>query len=92
MRIDGINKVGSVYNKSGAKVEKLYSTTKEKDSLNISDFGKELQIAKKAVGNAPDIRRDKVDAIKNQIVSGSYNVSAEEVANKIVESYFDLKI
>ncbi|TCT14012.1 FlgM family anti-sigma-28 factor [Natranaerovirga pectinivora] len=92
MRIDGINKVGNIYNKSGVKVEKIYAAKKENDSLNISDFGRELQIAKKAVGNTPDIRRDKVDAIKNQIASGAYNVSVEEVANKIIESYFDLKI
>lgn len=93
MRIDGINKINQAYKiNSTKKVEKAKKVNNDKDSLAISDHARELQIAKKAVKNAPDVRMDKVNDIKKRLESGTYNVSAEEVADKIVDNYFDKKI
>lgn len=39
---------------------------------------------------APEIRKDKVESLKEQIKSGTYNVKSEEVAEKIM-SQFDIK-
>ncbi|WP_273321766.1 MULTISPECIES: flagellar biosynthesis anti-sigma factor FlgM [Vallitalea] len=90
MRINGIKNVNNAYKVNQTdRISKVSKVKKEKDSLAISDIAKELQIAKKAVKNAPDIRQDKVNDIKKRIQSGSYNVSAREVADKIVDSYFD---
>ncbi len=90
MRIDGIKNITNAYKSNRlTKASQISKIKKEKDSLDISDLAKELQIAKKAVKNAPDIRQDKVDDIKKRIQSGNYNVSAKEVADKMMEQYFD---
>ena len=55
-------------------------------------MGKDYQIAKNAVAAAPDVREDKVNAIKQALASGTYNVSMEEVADKLINSSFNLSI
>lgn len=88
-----MNKVTQAYKvNSTKKINRTSKVKNEKDSLAISDFAKELQTAKNAVNLAPDVRTEKIDAIKKKIASGAYNVSASEVADKIVENYFDKKI
>ena len=88
MRIEALNQVNQLYNAS--KPKKIAPAGKEKtsDMLEISQSGKDYQIAKKAVANAPDIREDKVAAIKEALASGTYNVSAREIADKMVEDYY----
>lgn len=92
MRIDAYNKINQVYNntniKSIVKTDKPGST----DSLQLSQVGKDYQIAKQAVKNAPDIREDKVNSIKARMASGTYTISSEEIADKIIESYFSARI
>lgn len=90
MRINGITNAGNVYNTK--KVNKAYSSSSvptSKDTLAISDFAKELQIAKQAVLNTPDVRQDKVDEIKKQMEAGNYNVSASQLADKLLKKYFE---
>ena len=41
------------------------------------------------LAHVEDIRMDKVNDIKRRMESGTYNVTGEEVANKLVENYFD---
>lgn len=90
MRINGIKNMNNAYKANRAnRTSQTSKIKKEKDSVAISDLAKDLQIAKKAVKKAPDIRQNKVDAIKKRIQSGTYNVSAKEVADKIMEHYFD---
>ncbi|MCT4596757.1 MAG: flagellar biosynthesis anti-sigma factor FlgM [Vallitalea sp.] len=90
MRIDGIKNVNQAYKVNSAnRISKMAKVKKDKDSLALSDMGKDLQVAKKAVNNAPDIRYEKVNNIKKRLQSGTYNVTAKEVADKIVDRYFD---
>lgn len=63
-----------------------------KDTVEISKQAKELQVAKNAVKQSPDIRQEKVEAIKRQMATGTYDVSNKEVASKIVDSIFDTRI
>lgn len=92
MRINSINKVDQIYRKTSAKNNAASTKKTTSDRIEISTMGKDLQIAKKAVSEADDIRWDKVNDIKKRMQSGTYNVSCEEVAEKIVESYFDTSI
>ncbi|MDA3847544.1 MAG: flagellar biosynthesis anti-sigma factor FlgM [Vallitaleaceae bacterium] len=90
MRINGIGNVNELY-KPG-KSTKTYdakSVSGGKDSLAISDFAKDLQVAKQSVKSAPDIRQARVDDIKSQMEAGKYNVSASQVAEKLVNKYFE---
>ncbi len=88
MRIEAYSQIQNLYNvsKPAAKTESNV-TADFKDKLHISESGKDLQVAKKAVSEAPDIREDKVAAIKSAYESGLYNVSANEFAEKVMSSY-----
>lgn len=87
MRIDAYNQVSQIYKTSG-KVKTTKSTASSgKDKLEISDFGKAYQVAKKAVEQAPDVRSEKVADIKARIQNGTYNVTSESFADKLLQSY-----
>ena len=87
MRINGINAVSQVYNAN--KTKKAYgasNTANSKDTVALSDFAKELSIAKTAVNQTPDVRQARVDELKQQMEAGTYNVSANQIADKIISS------
>lgn len=89
MRIDAFNKVSQLYQANSTKKIASANAVNKNDRVEISRMGKDFQIAKQAVANAPDIREDKVAALKQKLASGNYNVSAEELADKMVESCFN---
>jgi len=89
MRIDAFNKVSELYKTSHVK-----STTKAKDSsfsdsLEISQTGKDYQVAKQIVARTPDIRETKVNDIKQRMEAGAYNINIEDVADKLVDNFFE---
>ncbi len=85
MRINNMSNVSSLYNTTKAKkAYKQESGKGPKDSVSLSSFAKELSVAKRAIDASPDVRQDKVYAIKEQIKEGTYNVSAEQVAERIL--------
>ena len=55
------------------------------DALNISGESKLKQRAVQALKQSPDIRTDKVNALKESISAGTYTVSNDEVAERINE-------
>lgn len=88
MRIDAFNKVSQLY-----KTNNVKSTAKSKgssfsDTLEISQTGKDYQVAKQVVARTPDIRETKVNDIKQRMEAGAYHVNIEDVADKLVEEYF----
>lgn len=89
-----ISKLLGTYNsnKSGKKDGVANAKGNSKDSITISPQAKDFQMALKAITNAPDIRTDKVEEISRAISSGTYNVSKEDVAEKILQgSVFDIR-
>ena len=89
MRIDAYMQVSKLYNASKPKCTMKAENTGASDTLEISDFGKDYQIAKQAVKNAPDIRESKVQDIQKQMAAGTYHVSIEEVADKLADKFLD---
>lgn len=89
MRVDALNQVSQLYQqtkpKKVAKTDKSYA----KDELQISRAAQDYQIAKNAVSEAPDVREDKIAEFKEALASGTYNVSSQEIAEKMVNKYFD---
>lgn len=85
MRIDAYNAISQVYQTS---VSKTAGKNKGKgalsDSLHISGMAKDYQTAKSAVVAAPDIRQEKVAEIKAMMEKGTYSVSNEALAEKIL--------
>ena len=86
MRIDSMNQVSQVYRMNRPKKINTAYQASFNDSVEISQLGKDIQIAKKAVGAAPDIREDKVAAMKAAFASG-YSVSDSDLADKLCESF-----
>ena len=85
MRIEAYSQIQQVYGTS--KVNKSTKTQKSggaSDSLNISSIGKDIQIAKKAVKEAPDVREDVTARLKKAIQDGTYDVSGEDFADKLL--------
>lgn len=89
MRIDAYNKVSQIY--STSKVNKVKKTggSSFSDKLEISQTGNDYRTARQVIDQIPDIREDKVNDIKNRLESGTYNINMEEVAEKLVNRYFD---
>ncbi len=57
------------------------------DKLQISGLGKDIQTAKKAVAAAPDVREDVISSLRDKIQDGSYEVSGDAFADKLLEKY-----
>ncbi len=51
----------------------------------MSAKAKKIIELKGLIDQLPDIRRDKVDAIKKAIDSGNYNIDSQKTAQKILE-------
>ncbi len=89
MRVEAVNQISQIYKPAGAKKYSKQGSVTNKDAYEISQSAKDYQVAKNAVANSADVREDKVAQLKEALASGSYNVSAQEVAEKIVSNYFD---
>ena len=84
MRIDAYNAVSQIYKTSSySKNNKV--VTKENDKYEISDTAKLYQVAKSAVASTSDVRMDMVNDVKARIQAGTYNISSEDVADKILD-------
>ncbi len=56
------------------------------DRVDISGTSKEIADIMSAVNQLPDVRNDKVQAIKQSIDAGTYSVDAGKVASSIINS------
>ena len=87
MRIEGMSQVAQLYsNNSVAKTERK-KVEAEKDKVHISQAGKDYQVARKAVSEAPDVREDLVASIKSRVDAGTYEVSGDAFAEKVIARY-----
>ncbi|MGE5390243.1 MAG: flagellar biosynthesis anti-sigma factor FlgM [Deltaproteobacteria bacterium] len=78
-----------VYGKSpGAKVGGAVSgnIVAKNDELAISRESKIKQKAMQAIKQTEDIRLDRVNELEEQISAGTYTVSDDEVAERIIET------
>ncbi|MCX7774183.1 MAG: flagellar biosynthesis anti-sigma factor FlgM [Clostridia bacterium] len=91
---------GNVPNVSGVygNTSKINKTTKvgevasKKDELSISGAAKDFSVVMKALRQVPDVRMDKVNEIAQKMERGEYNVSAKDVAGKMVDSLTSRKL
>ncbi len=88
MRIDALAEISQVYQANGTrKKANVTSAGYSRDSVEISNFGRELQAAKQAVAQAPDIREDRVEELKNSIANGTYSVPMGALADKLLNGF-----
>lgn len=87
MRIDAINRVYDAYN-SKSKVSAVKTNKSDsQDQVAFSTQAKDFATIKKMLKDVPEVRQERVDELKEQINNGTYNVSSNEVAQKILAQY-----
>lgn len=86
MRIES-NPIARLLQMQSSKTDGANRTgiTRTADKLELSDKAKALQTARAALADAPAVRADRVAAIKQQLADGSYSVTPEEVADKLLQ-------
>ncbi len=62
---------------------------REGSSVEISDDARLMNKASELVSATPDVRRDKVDALKASIQNGSYRVDSGAIADRILEEHLN---
>jgi len=88
MRVEAYNQVAQIYKTDKtAAASKTTKKTSGRDEVQISSLGRDYQIAKQAVAETSDIREDKVAELSAKVRSGSYDVSTDTFAEKLLERY-----
>ena len=87
MKIHNLQGAMQAYNKNRiSPKQEVKSKQVEADAMTVSPEAKTFSAALAAVKNSPDIRQDKVDALKDKIDSGNYKISDEQLVDKLIES------
>lgn len=91
MRIEAYTQIQQLY--SSNKVSKGQSVAKQGrlDEVQISSVGMGIQTAKAAVNASPDIRYDVVEPLKKAVQDGTYEVSGESFAEKLMKKYEEMR-
>ena len=84
MRIDSLNAVQQIYSPKKAVQAQAAPKAYNKDSVEFSSIGKDILVAKSAVDKVPDIRAEIVDPVKEAVKNGSYEVSVDDFADKLL--------
>lgn len=90
MRIGSMNQIAQMYGAQSVKKNYKSSSigaTSTTDQVSFSSMGKEMQIAKKALSSVPDVREDRVNELRASIANGTYQVSPESFADKLLAAY-----
>lgn len=87
MRIESYSKVQHMYDAKKCGQVQQAKTHNTVDKVDISDMGKSIQIAKNAVEATPDMREELVGSIKERVQNGTYEVSSESFADKLMQAY-----
>lgn len=73
-----------------AKNEKRSNVTNKEDKkigendLKVIETGKAFEMARKVINDAPEIREDRLANVAQALSTGTYTVSDEEIAEKMI--------
>lgn len=84
MRIDAINRMYDVYNVQAGMAMKNVNKSQSRDKVDLSSEAKDFATVKKLIANTEEVREDKVKELKEKMEQGTYDVTAEQVASKIL--------
>ena len=63
------------------------SQDKDKDKVILSPGAREVHEALRRVANEPDIRSEKVSALRDQVQSGVYHFDGRKIAMKMISEH-----
>ncbi|WMC93896.1 flagellar biosynthesis anti-sigma factor FlgM [Kineothrix sp. MB12-C1] len=91
MRIEAYSQVQQIYKKT--KIDKSQKAVSQSasDQLQISSMGREYQLAKQAIANSADVREEITAPLKKSIQTGTYEVSTEKFADKLLQKYEEMR-
>ena len=89
---DGIDKINSEYIKPGIKRSKASEKVPgvESDRGELSSNALELKEMEIKTMSFPDVRPEKVEQIKTQVNSSTYNIAPEKIAERLIEAAMEL--
>ena len=87
MRIEAYNQIGQIYTAKKTYGTQKTNTVSRTDQVHISSIGKDIQTVKQAVANTPDVRENVTAPIKAKIQNGTYEVSSDDFASKLMAAY-----
>ncbi|MGB9905119.1 MAG: flagellar biosynthesis anti-sigma factor FlgM [Desulfotomaculales bacterium] len=70
--------------KNGSKENLSLSKKTGSDAVEISGRARELQFYKASLREIPEVRKELVENIKNDIARGTYEIDAGEIAKQII--------
>ncbi len=87
MRIESYTKIQQLY--TAKNTSKINQTKKTgfSDQLQISTIGRDIQVAKQALAESPDVREEVTAPIKTSIQNGTYEVNGDSFADKLIAKY-----
>jgi len=93
MKIYNIPGIMKAYNQKKIRSKSNVNGIESKrDEMQVSSEAQVMSKALQSAKNAPEIREQKVNEIKNALKQGTYNVSADDVAEKMLKgSMFNKK-
>lgn len=91
MRVEAYSQVQQLYQSQKTIKDQKISSASQSDKLQISSFGKEIQIAKAALAGSPDIREELTAPIKEKIANGTYEVDTASFAEKLLQKYEEMR-
>jgi negative regulator of flagellin synthesis FlgM len=78
-RLDAAHQQNARAQKSGEEETRLGT-----DRIELSVRSREIQHLDELIRSAPDVREARVEQVRKEIESGTYNVKAERIADKIL--------
>jgi len=93
MKIHNIPGILKAYNqKKTQPTSKTHGVEGKRDEMQVSNEAQVMSKILQTAKNAPEIREEKVNQLKNAIKQGTYNVSTEDLAEKMLNGIlFDKK-
>lgn len=92
MRIEAYTQVQQLYKpKQPIRNQQVSAASYSSDQLHLSTAGRDFQTAKTAVAAAPDVREDRVAAIKAKINNGTYQVDTSAFAEKLLSKFDEMR-
>ena len=89
MRIEAYNQVAQLYQTTNTKGTKATTGVAKsaRDQVQISSTGRDYQVAKQGVAESTGIREDLVADIKEKMKNGTYEVSTDDFADKLMAQF-----
>jgi negative regulator of flagellin synthesis FlgM len=89
--VKGSSSHAAVTGKQGETAETNTSATQSADQLTLTSSARSLQKIEDAIAQTPVVNSSKVDAVKQAISSGTYQVNSASVADKLLQFESGLK-